>query len=78
MATRTENFELYKPDATDNFSDFREEFNDNMDIIDQNLGGGGGGSYTAGDGIKIQNSVISLAYLTVVNGAINLVFDDGT
>ena len=42
MATRTENFELYKPDATDNFSDFREEFNDNMDIIDENLGGGGG------------------------------------
>ena len=44
MATRTENFELYKPEATDNFSDFMDEFNDNMDIIDENLGGGGGGS----------------------------------
>lgn len=42
MATRTTNYDLYKPDATDNFSDFREEFNDNMEIIDQNLGGGGG------------------------------------
>jgi len=41
--------------------------------------GGGGGSYSAGDGIDIDgNNVISLAYLTVVNGAVNLVFDDGT
>ena len=38
----------------------------------------GGGSYTAGDGIDITSNVISLAYLTVVNGAVNLVFDDGT
>lgn len=27
--------------------------------------GGGGGSYTAGEGIKIQNNAISLDYLTV-------------
>lgn len=117
MATRTTNYDLYKPDANDDFEDFRSEFNDNMDIIDQNLGGGGGGSstlaglsdvsitsaqdgqvlkydaqnsewvnanesgggsYTAGDGIDITSNVISLEYFKVVNGAVNLVFDDGT
>ena len=41
MSTRTPNFNLYKPDATDNFEDFRTEHNNNMEIIDQNLGGGG-------------------------------------
>lgn len=40
MATRTPNLDLYKPDASDDFEDFREEFNSNMDKIDQ----GGGGS----------------------------------
>ena len=49
MATRTTNYNLYKPDATDNFSDFRDEFNDNMEIIDQNLGGGGSGGHTIYD-----------------------------
>lgn len=74
MASYTPNLNLYKPDSTDDFGDFRTEFNSNMDKIDQ---GGGGSSYTAGDGIDITNDVISLAYLKVVNGAVNLVFDDG-
>ena len=74
MASYTPNLNLYKPDATDDFGDFREEFNNNMDILDQ---GGGGSSYTAGDGIDITSNVISLEYLKVVNGAVNLVFDDG-
>lgn len=43
MATYTPNYNLEKPEATDNFKDFRESYNDNLDIIDQNLGGGGGG-----------------------------------
>lgn len=150
MATYTPNYNLSKPDATDQFSSFRTSYNSNMDIIDQNLGGGGGGgvtdvevngtsvvaggvaqvtvptqtsdlnndsgfltdsditvtqvvttgtkiatidvngtsndlyapsggggSYTAGDGIDITSNVISLAYLSVVNGAVNLTFDDG-
>lgn len=77
MATYTPNYNLEKPDASDNFGDFRTSYNSNMDIIDQNLGGGGGASYTAGDGIDITSNVISLEYLTVVNGAVNLVFDDG-
>ena len=43
MATYTSNYNLEKPEATDPFGDFRESYNDNMDIIDANLGGGGGG-----------------------------------
>lgn len=42
MAQYTPNFNLYEPDSTDDFADFRTEFNNNMNIIDQNLGGGGG------------------------------------
>lgn len=47
MASYTPNLNLYKPDDSDDYKDFREGFNDNMDILDQ--GGGGGGdsvSYT--------------------------------
>lgn len=77
MATYTPNYNLKKPDSTDPFGDFRTDYNDNMDIIDANLGGGGGGSYTAGDGIKIASNVISLEYFSVVNGAVNITFDDG-
>lgn len=73
MASYTPNLNLYKPDATDDFGEFRGKFNENMDKIDQ----GGGSTYTAGDGIDITSDVISLAYLKVVNGAVNLVFDDG-
>lgn len=44
MATLTPNYSLEKPDSTDPFGDFRQSYNSNMDIIDQNLGGGGGGA----------------------------------
>lgn len=50
MAQYTPNFNLYKPDSMDDFADFRAEHNNNMDIIDQNLGGGGGsGGHTIYD-----------------------------
>lgn len=56
MASHTPNLNLYKPDDSDDYKDFREGFNDNMDILDQ--GGGGGGDsvswnqvQTAGDKI---------------------------
>ena len=39
--------------------------------------GGGGGSYTAGDGIDITNNVISTDYFKVVNGELCQVYDDG-
>ena len=42
MATYTTNYNLKKPDSTDPFGDFRGDYNDNLDIIDANLGGGGG------------------------------------
>jgi hypothetical protein len=42
MATQTTNFNLGKPEPTDHFENFLDLFNDNMDIIDENLGGGGG------------------------------------
>lgn len=48
MATYTPNLNLYKPDASDPFGNFREKFNDNMDILD-NGGGGGGGGHTIYD-----------------------------
>ena len=77
--TNTPNYNLGKPDSTDQVKDFLQVFNDNMDIIDQNMGGGGGGgSYSAGDGIDITSNVISLAYLVVDNGKVCLKFDDGT
>ena len=46
MATYTPNYNLYKPEGTDDFDDFLTEFGANMDTIDQNLGGGGGGGHT--------------------------------
>lgn len=48
MATYTTNYNLEKPEATDPFGDFRASYNDNLDIIDANLGGGGGSSSLAG------------------------------
>ena len=74
MATYTPNLNLYKPDSSDDFGDFRSEFDNNMDILDSAISGN---VYTAGDGIDITSNIISLEYLKVVNGAVNLVFDDG-
>lgn len=48
MATYTTNYNLKKPDSSDPFGDFRSDYNDNLDIIDANLGGGGGSSSLAG------------------------------
>lgn len=42
MATYTSNLNLYMPDSTDDFGEFREEHNDNMVKIDNAIGGGGG------------------------------------
>ena len=116
MATYTSNYNLYKPDSSDVFGDFRNEFNNNMDIIDQNLGGGGGGGnvddvlvngvsvvdgnhdaqitsyeevtqaqYDALPASKLTNGIAYFIkdapapdeFLTVVNGAVNIIFDDG-
>lgn len=42
MATYTPNYNLCKPEGTDDFDAFLSEFGNNMDNIDANLGGGGG------------------------------------
>ena len=42
MGSYTPNLNLYKPDSSDDLSDFRTEFNNNMDKLDN----GGGGSAT--------------------------------
>ena len=41
MAQYTPNYGLSMPETTDDFKDFRESYNENMETIDQNLGGGG-------------------------------------
>ena len=48
MASYTPNYNLYKPAGTDQFDNFLTEFGNNMDIIDSNLGGGGGSSTLGG------------------------------
>lgn len=93
MATYTTNLHLYKPDETDNYGDFREAFNDNMDKLDE--GGGGGNAdiveltqaeydalpdtkLTDGKVYFIKDAVSPEQFLTVQNGAICVIFDDGT
>lgn len=43
MSSYTPNLNLYMPDATDNFDEFRSEFNSNMLKLDNGGGGGSGG-----------------------------------
>ena len=63
MATYTTNYNLEKPDASDNFGDFRASYNSNMDKIDANLGGGGGGSSVSWS--QIQNTGEKIAEITI-------------
>lgn len=116
MATYTPNYNLSKPEATDEYRDFLDSYGDNMDIIDNNLGGGGGGGnvndvlvngvsvvdgnhdaqitsyeevtqaqYDALPSSKLTNGIAYFIkdapapdeYLTVVNGAVNIIYDDG-
>lgn len=65
MATYTPNLNLYKPDSSDDFGDFRSEFDDNMDKLDNAIGGstqghtiidGSGSSMTQRSGLQFQNA----------------------
>lgn len=49
MGTYTPNLNLYKPDPTDDFGDFLNEFNDNMNKLDNSGGGGGGVNYSTSE-----------------------------
>ena len=64
MASYTPNLNLYKPDSSDDYGDFRSEFNDNMDKLDNAVGGstqghtiidGSGSSMTQRSGLQFQN-----------------------
>lgn len=63
MATYTPNYNLEKPDSSDPFGDFRQSYNSNMDIIDQNLGGGGGGDSVSWT--QIQNTGTKIAEIDI-------------
>jgi hypothetical protein len=68
MATQTTNFNLGKPEPTDHFENFLDLFNENMDIIDENMGGGGGGSGNVDDvevnGVSVLDPVTKIAEIT--------------
>lgn len=71
MSTLTPNYGLVKPDASDQYKDFRQAFNDNMDAIDNNLGGGGGGDSVTWT--QIQQSGTKIAEISI-NGVSTDVF----
>ena len=75
MATKTTNYHLSKPDASDPFSAFRQSYNDNMDIIDANLGGGGGGSVNDVEVNGVSVVVGGVAEVTVPTQTSDLVND---
>jgi len=67
MANYTPNYNLGKPDATDQYGLFRQLFNDNMDIIDENLGGGGGSGNVDDvevNGVSVLDPVTKIAEIT--------------
>lgn len=75
MATQTTNYHLSKPDASDPFSAFRQSYNDNMDIIDANLGGGGGGAVNDVEVNGVSVVVGGVAEVTVPTQTSDLVND---
>lgn len=75
MATQTTNYHLSKPDASDAFSAFRQSYNDNMDIIDANLGGGGGGAVNDVEVNGVSVVVSGVAEVTVPTQTSDLVND---
>ena len=76
MATQTTNYNLSKPDSTDPFSQFRQSYNDNLDIIDANLGGGGGsGGHTIlnpnGSALPQENDLQFTGAVSVTDDNVN-------
>ena len=76
MATYTSNYNLEKPEATDPFGDFRQSYNSNMNIIDANLGGGGGsGGHTIldpdGNSLPQENALQFTGAVSVSDDNVN-------
>lgn len=59
MATHTTNFNLSKPDPTDTQSSFISEYCNNMNIIDEHLGQGGGGSSVSWQQLQVTGDKIA-------------------
>lgn len=74
MATYTPNLNLGKPEATDPFGNFRQLFNDNMDILD-NGGGGGSGGHTivnpSGTDMPAEGKLQFTGGVTVTDDSVN-------
>lgn len=76
MATYTSNLNLYMPDPTDDFGEFREEHNDNMVKIDNAVGGGGGsGGHTIidpnGNSLPQESGLQFTGGVTVTDDSVN-------
>lgn len=95
MSTVTPNYGLNIPENIDPMDDFFDDYAENMNIIDNNLGGGGGNAniveltqaeydalpdtkLTDGKVYFIKDAISPEQFLTVKNGAICVIFDDGT
>ena len=59
MASYTPNYGLSMPDENDDYLDFRESYNENMEIIDENMGGGGGGDSVSWNQIQLSGDKIA-------------------
>ena len=74
MATYTPNLNLGKPEVTDAFGNFRQLFNDNMDILD-NGGGGGSGGHTivnpSGTDMPAEGKLQFTGGVTVTDDSVN-------
>ena len=74
MATYTPNLNLGKPEVTDPFGNFRQLFNDNMDILD-NGGGGGSGGHTivnpSGTDMPAEGKLQFTGGVTVTDDSVN-------
>lgn len=64
MATYTPNYNLSKPEPTDTQSSFISDYCDNMDIIDNNLGGGGNVDDVEVNGVSVLNPITKVAEIT--------------
>lgn len=75
MATYTPNYNLSKPESTDDYRDFLNSYGDNMDKIDNNMGGGGGGGHTivdpTGTDMPQENKLQFTGAVSVSDDAVN-------
>lgn len=79
MATYTPNYNLAKPEMTDPTENFLSDFGANMDIIDQNLGGGGGSGNVDDvqvNGVSVLDPQTHVAEITSYKEVTQAQYDD--